>query len=112
MNSWTTNHTVRLLLCTVPDEEMASRIGHTLVQEKLAACVNVVPGIRSIYAWKGGIEDERELLLVIKSTADRFDDLAARIRSLHSYENPELIAVPVEGGLSDYLSWVRASTRR
>ncbi len=111
MNSWIPNARVRLLLCTVPDETMASKIGHALVEEKLAACVNVIPGIRSIYAWKGRIEDDRELLLVIKSTDDRFDDLAARVRALHSYENPELIAVPVEGGLSDYLEWVGASTR-
>ncbi|MEI8254693.1 MAG: divalent-cation tolerance protein CutA [Deltaproteobacteria bacterium] len=111
MNEWTPGGAVRLLLCTVPDEAAAERIARVLVEERLAACVNMVPGLRSIYAWKGRIEDDREVLLLIKSTDDHLPALAERVRSLHRYENPEVIALPVEAGLSDYLDWVRASVK-
>jgi periplasmic divalent cation tolerance protein len=111
MNAWTSNESVRLLLCTVPNEQAAEQIARTLVEERLAACVNVIPGLRSIYTWKGRVEDDRELLLVIKSTEERIAALSARVLSLHSYENPELIAIPVHGGLAAYLDWVRSSVR-
>jgi periplasmic divalent cation tolerance protein len=99
---------VRVLLATAPDADVAARIARTLVEERLAACVNLVPQVRSIYRWQGRVEDESEVLLVIKTRADRVDALAARLRALHPYELPELLVLPVESGLAPYLEWVRA----
>lgn len=97
---------VRVAISTAPDAETGARIAQTLVEERLAACVNVVPGIRSIYRWQGAIEDDREVLLLIKTHAERIDALAERLGTLHPYEVPELLALPVETGLAGYLEWV------
>jgi len=96
----------QIVLCTVPDEDTAENIATTLVNEKLAACVNIVPGITSVYRWKGGIERDRELLLLIKSGQGVYPDLEDRIRALHPYELPEVIAVPIGSGLPEYLDWI------
>ena len=97
---------VLVVFVTVGNEEEALTIGRTLVEEKLVACVNLVPQIRSIYWWKGEVCDDQELLLVMKTTASMFDSLQSRIRELHSYEVPEIVALSVAKGLPDYLKWV------
>jgi periplasmic divalent cation tolerance protein len=102
---------VRVAFATAPDEAVALRIARALVEERLAACANLVPGVRSIYRFRGVVEDEREVLLVIKTCADRIEALAERLRALHPYEVPELVVVPTAGGLAPYLDWVRVETR-
>ena len=96
---------------TCKDLREARRIARTLVREKLAACVNVVPGVSSIYAWKGKIEEGREVLLLLKSRASLSKRLAARVKQLHSYEVPEVVTIPIAAGNPDYLRWIRESTR-
>lgn len=96
---------------TCKDAAQAKKIARALVAEKLAACVNVVPGVSSIYTWKGRTEEAREVLLVIKSRRALSKRLVARIRALHSYELPEVVTIPIESGNPAYLRWVRESTR-
>jgi periplasmic divalent cation tolerance protein len=97
---------VRVAFSTAPDADTAARIARALVDERLAACVNLVPGVRSIYRWQGALEDAAEVLLVIKTRAERLEALSARLRTLHPYELPELVALPAVGGLDAYLAWV------
>lgn len=97
-----------VVLVACPDEPTATSIARALVEEGLAACVNVSGEVRSIYRWRGSVEEARERLLVIKARADRLDALAARIVALHPYEVPELLALPVARGLGPYLEWLRA----
>jgi periplasmic divalent cation tolerance protein len=94
-------------LSTVGKPEDAERIARALVEKGVAACVNIVPGVLSVYRWKGQVERDAELLLVIKTTADRFADLERELRALHPYEVPELVALPIEAGSEAYLSWLR-----
>lgn len=84
----------------------ATRIADALVEERLAACVTVVPGARSVYRWQGRVEHADEVLLVVKTVAARLEALTARVRALHSYEVPELVAVPITGGWPPYLAWL------
>ena len=98
-----------VVLVTAPNGEEASRIAEALVSEKLAACVNIVPGIRSVYVWEEKECDEQECLLLIKSTSEKFEAVRTRIRQLHSYQVPEIIAVPVSAGDPAYLAWLRSS---
>jgi periplasmic divalent cation tolerance protein len=100
----------RLIFCTCPDETTAGGIAEALVDERLAACANLLPGITSIYRWEGQIQRDPEVLLLIKTTRDRVSALTERLRVLHPYEIPEIIAVPVTEGLPDYLSWVTTCT--
>lgn len=99
---------VLLALCTCPDEATAARIARVLVEERLAACVNRLPGVRSTYRWQGAVHDDAEVLLLIKTTRGRLPALRERLPALHPYELPELIAVEVTGGLPAYLDWVAA----
>jgi len=99
------------LLSTAPDADEAARIARTLVEERLAACVNIVPGVRSIYAWEGKVHDEGELLLLIKTTVERRDAVVARIQEVHPYSCPEAVVLPVVGGSRPYLEWVAEVTR-
>jgi periplasmic divalent cation tolerance protein len=92
---------------TCPDEATAKRIAEALVSERLATCVNRVSGVVSTYFWDGRLQDEAEILLIIKTTAARQAELAARLKVLHPYELPELLFVPVTGGNERYLQWVR-----
>ena len=96
----------RLVLSTAGSEEEARKIAQHLVEHQLAACVNIVPQIDSIYRWQGKVESSREWLLVIKTTAARFPDVQKAIRALHSYDLPECIAITIEDGNADYLQWI------
>lgn len=98
-----------LVLTTVPDAE-AEALARTLVDERLAACVNIHAPMTSIYRWKGQIERDAERQIVIKTTRARFEALERRLRTLHSYEVPELLVVPVVAGSEAYLAWVREQT--
>jgi periplasmic divalent cation tolerance protein len=98
---------VILALTTCPDEASAQAVATALVQERLAACVNRVGGLRSTYIWDARLQDQAEILLIIKTTAARLDELQARLKSLHPYELPELLAIAVAGGNERYLDWVR-----
>jgi periplasmic divalent cation tolerance protein len=99
-----------VILSTAPDADKAAEIAKALVEEHLVACVNIIPGLRSIYRWEGKIADEAEVLCIIKTARDRFDQVAARIKSLHPYSVPEVIALPIVKGFEPYLEWVRKST--
>ncbi|MBB6186625.1 divalent-cation tolerance protein CutA [Rhodanobacter sp. MP7CTX1] len=105
----TTPDTVLLCYCSCPDADSAQAIAQTLVGERLAACVNRLPGVISTYRWQGAVTSDTETLLLIKTTAGRFEALKARLLQLHPYELPELIAVPVERGHAAYLDWLRDS---
>ncbi len=98
-----------LVLTTVARAEDAERIAEALVEKRLAACVNVLPGVRSIYRWKGALERDEERLLVVKTRAERFEALREAILALHPYEVPEVVAVPIEAGSSAYLRWLDES---
>jgi periplasmic divalent cation tolerance protein len=99
-----------VVLCTCPTSEAATRIADALVEERLAACVNVMPGLRSTYRWEGEVHRDDEMLLVIKTVRARFEEVRARILSLHPYELPEVIAVEVTAGHAPYLDWIASST--
>ena len=96
---------------TCKDRAQARNMARTLIREKLAACVNLVPGVTSIYVWKGKLEEAAEVLLLVKSRAALSKRLAARVRALHSYSVPEVITIPIASGNPAYLRWIRESTR-
>lgn len=100
-----------LVITNLPDAASATTLAETLVEARLAACVNILAPCRSVYRWEGKIEDASEVPLLIKTTTDRYAALEAAIRQQHPYELPELIAVPIEHGLPDYLRWVISETR-
>ena len=103
------NHVV--VLSTVPDQKSAENIAAALVEERLAACVNLLPGLTSIYRWQQEVKREPECLLIIKTSADRFEALRQRLRALHPYETPEILALPVSHGDPAYLNWLTENTR-
>ena len=103
---------LRVVLLTAPDAGCAERLARALVEERLAACVNTVPGVRSFYRWEGRVEDAAEILLVVKTRADRTAALAARVRELHPYELPEVLELAAAGGSAEYLDWVRKESSR
>jgi periplasmic divalent cation tolerance protein len=92
--------------CTCPDKGIAEKIARLLVEDSLAACVNILPNITSIYAWQGQIESAQEHLLFIKSMASNYSAIEMAIRNHHPYELPEIIAVPIERGLPEYINWI------
>lgn len=100
-----------ICFCTCPESHTAERIATALVQERLAACVNIVPGLRSVYRWEGQVEAVDEVLLVVKTSVEAWPALQARLRALHPYELPELLAVEPTFGLPEYLHWVADETR-
>jgi len=102
---------VVVVLVTAPSAETAADLARTLVEEGLAACGNVVPGVRSIYRWEGKVHDDAEALLLLKTERRLLEALKARLPALHPYQVPELLALPVEGGLAPYLEWIAASVR-
>ena len=99
-----------LVLTNLPDQASARALATTLVSERLAACVNLLAPCRSIYRWQGAIESAEEVPLLIKTTTERYPALEAAIRAGHPYELPEIIAVPIDHGLPEYLAWVAAET--
>ena len=99
-----------VVLVTCPPDR-AQAIAHALVEERVAACVNVVPSLQSVYRWKGGVQSDGEALLIVKTTKDRFDALKQAVLRHHPYELPEVIAVAVDRGHAPYLEWVVESTR-
>lgn len=99
-----------ILYSTAPSKEEAEAIASNLVSSKLAACCNIVPAINSIYVWEGKLNNEGEVLMILKSRESLIDKIAARIKELHSYKVPEVIAMPIVGGSSDYINWVLEST--
>lgn len=95
-----------IVLSTFPDADTAARIARSLVEEQLAACVNLVPTVRSVYRWQGSLCDEAEALAIIKTTAERYPALAARLAELHPYQVPEIVALPIAAGHAPYLAWL------
>jgi periplasmic divalent cation tolerance protein len=98
-----------LVLTTAGSESEARKIAETLVERRLAACVNIVPRIRSVYRWEGKVEQAEEYLLLIKTVRAREEQVCAAIRELHTYDLPECIAIPIESGGADYLKWLSDS---
>ncbi len=101
-----------VVLSTFPNPDKAAEVARTLVNEQLAACVNLVSQIRSIYRWQGEISDDTETLAIIKTTDERFEAMRARLVELHPYEVAEVIALPIEGGHAPYLAWVADSVTK
>ena len=95
-----------LVFCTVPDDDTAERLAKALVEGKLAACVNCAGASRSVYRWEGKMEDAEEITLTIKTVSGRYHDVEAMIRSMHPYDLPEILAIPVLYGLAPYLEWL------
>ena len=103
---------VLVVFSTFPDPDKASQVARTLVSENLAACVNLVGPVRSIYRWEGEISDDSETLAVIKTTREQFEAMRARLVELHPYDVPEVIALPIEAGHAPYLAWVADAVTR
>jgi len=101
-----------LVLTNLADMASAQALARALVERRLAACVNVLPAVQSIYRWNGAVEEAAEVTLLIKTTAARYAELEQAIRALHPYELPEVIAVPVSAGLPAYLGWIAQETRK
>lgn len=100
-----------LVLTTAGNEPEAQKIAHELVERRLAACVNIVPRIQSVYRWEGKVETAEEYLLVIKTTKSRSGEVQGAIRELHSYDLPECIVISIESGSEEYLKWIEDSVR-
>jgi periplasmic divalent cation tolerance protein len=100
-----------LVLTTCPHEEAARALAAPLIDARLAACINIVPGVHSIYRWKGRIEEGRECMLLIKTTRDRYPALEQHIRTAHPYELPEIVAMELTAGSADYLAWISEGCR-
>ena len=101
----------QIILCTCADHEQAERIAHRLVELELAACVNIFPGVQSIYRWQGAVESAAETLILIKTNARLCHEVQSTIANLHSYQVPEFLVLPVEAGSESYLAWLEASLR-
>lgn len=95
---------------TAPNEDEAARMAKALVEARLAGCVNIIRNIRSIYSWQGRIEDEPEVLMVVKTQKSLFEELSKKVRELHSYSVPEIIALPIVEGSQDYIRWLNEVT--
>ena len=101
----------RIVLTTAGSSDEAERIASTLVEAELAACVNIVSPITSVYRWKGLVQREQEWLLLIKTTAAAFENVSKKIRELHSYDLPECIQIPIEAGSAEYLNWLAENVK-
>ena len=102
---------IQVVLCSFPDLPQARQIGTRLVEKQLAACVNLVPAVESIFRWQGEVSCDSEVLAVFKTSAERYPDLERELRRHHPYDVPEVVALPVERGSGPYLEWVCAETR-
>lgn len=105
-------HKYGIVFVTAGKEKEAKGIAKTIVKERLAACVNIIQPIRSYYTWKGKLVEDKEILLIIKTRSTLFEKLKNRIISLHSYEVPEIVFIPIQKGLKSYLDWINKETRR
>jgi periplasmic divalent cation tolerance protein len=103
---------VVVIFVTAPDGKVADRIARTLVQERLVACVNILPGVRSHYWWEGEVQESSELLMLLKARKSDVQAVANRVQELHPYEVPEVVAADVIGGLPSYIDWIQAETDR
>lgn len=101
-----------VILVTAPDGSVAEKLARNLLQERLVACANIVPGLKSLYWWSGAVEVSDEVLLLLKARSEDVAAVAARVKALHPYEVPEVVATAVVGGLDSYLEWVAAETER
>jgi periplasmic divalent cation tolerance protein len=101
-----------LVMTNVPDTSVATALGHHLVENKLAACVNLLPGVQSIYRWQGTVEEASEVTILIKTTQARYVELEAAIQAVHPYQVPEIIALPMTGGFPSYLDWIVQETKK
>jgi periplasmic divalent cation tolerance protein len=99
-----------VVFVTISDREQASVLADVLVSERLAACVNIVPAIESVYLWEGKVTRDNEALMIIKTTDERYPALERRVNELHSYHTPEVLALRIDRGSDQYLSWLRQST--
>lgn len=99
-----------VIYCTVPNEFNANLIATTLVEENLAACVNILPSVTSVYKWEGIIQTDNEMLLIIKTQEEKFEALEAKIKELHEYTVPEIIALPIVKGSEEYQNWIVKET--
>ena len=99
----------QIVLSTCGERETAERIAHRLVEQRLAACVNILPGVQSVYRWQGAVESESEVLMLIKTKASLIPQVQSAITSLHSYEVPEFLVLPISGGSDSYMAWLEAS---
>ena len=100
-----------VILITAKDKKEADKIARALVKNKLAACVNIIGGLRSIFSWKGKVEAAKEALLVVKSRKEKFNKIAKLVNAIHSYDVPEIIAIPIVSGFKPYLNWINESVR-
>lgn len=100
-----------VVLITTGSTEEAQKIARALVEERLAACVNIVAPVQSVYRWQGEIQTDQEALLIVKTTTEAMEKLAKRVKQLHSYELPEVIALPILAGAEDYLRWIDEQTQ-
>ncbi|MEK7450172.1 MAG: divalent-cation tolerance protein CutA [Planctomycetota bacterium] len=100
-----------IVFVTTPSEKVAVKIGRAVVKQKLAACVNIIPKIRSLYTWQGKFYDEREALMILKTRRSYFPKLARAIKKLHPYEVPEIIGLKIDRGYKPYLKWLLTNTR-
>ena len=105
----TTPHEVIVVFITAPGREEAGQLADMLVSKQLAACVQIMPAMESVYRWQGKIERQKEVLLIAKTIKSRFDELESNVRALHSYETPEIVAIPLIAGSRRYLEWLNAS---
>ena len=101
----------QLVLCTCPDEETAINIAENIVAQRLAACVNVLPAVYSVYHWQDNVESAKENMIIIKTTQEKYASLETVITSLHPYEVPEIIAININSGLPEYLKWIENSIK-
>ena len=103
---------VLMVLTNMPNETMANAVARILVEDRLAACVNVLPGVRSVYQWQGAVEEATEVTMLIKTAQSRYPELEAAIRSAHPYDVPEIIAIPLVAGFPAYMEWVISETKK
>jgi periplasmic divalent cation tolerance protein len=100
-----------VVMMTAASQDEASRIAEILVEDRLAACVQILPEIESVYRWQGAVKREKEILLLAKTAASRFEELESKVRALHSYDTPEIIALPVTDSSAPYLAWLLAEVK-
>lgn len=102
--------TAMLMYATAPTKDEAQRIARTVVDERLAACANVIAGVTSTYWWEGSVQEDVEAVIIMKTRADLVEALTSRVRDLHSYQCPCVVAVPITGGNAEFLQWIAAET--